>query len=1105
MGAFALVGGSLALLGWIINVRQLTDWNDGGISMFVNTAICAVLCGASLMQVTAADADRWRRMTQTTAGVAAVIALLTLIQHLTGWDFGIDTLLIDANTRDWGQRAAAAPMRMGVPASISFMVLGSTLILMTMAARERRLASALALAPIAIASLSIAGYWFGADQLFGLAKFTGIALPTSLIIAALGAGLVAAIPEHGVGEVLHRNDAGGALFRRLVVPIILIPLVLGWLRIMGQQAGLYDTAFGTALRTIVEVILFFALLWWTAISMSRHAAAATEAQARLGAIVASSDDAIISKSLDSIIQSWNAGAERVFGYSEMEAVGRSVLMLIPPDRHNEEYEILARLRRGERIDHYETVRRRKDGTLIDVALTVSPIRDASGTVVAASKIARDITERKRAEESMRRSEEELRAMADAMPQLAWIAAADGSVTWYNRGWYDYTGKTFEQLEGWGWQTVHQPDVLPEVIRRWKHSVASGQAFEMEFPIRSAAGEFRWFLTRAAAVRDHAGHVARWFGTCTDIDEAKLNAEALREQARTLELLYETGTVVGSTIELEVLLQSVTDLATQLSGAEFGAFFYNTTDASGDSFLLYTLSGASREAFEKLGHPRATPLFGPTFAGEGVIRLDDVLADPRYGQWGPHNGMPPGHLPVRSYLAVPVISRMGEVIGGLFFGHSEVGVFTAITERIIGGVAAQAGVAIDNSRLYEDLKSAAKEREFLLEAERAARSEAERVNIIKDEFLATLSHELRTPLNAILGWSQLLSVDANDPDDLKQGLEAIERNARAQTQLIEELLDMSRIISGKLRLDVQWTDLASVVNQAVESVRPSAEAKQIRLRKIMDPHPGPVSGDPTRLQQVFWNLLSNAIKFTPKQGTIDVLLERVNSHLEVTVRDNGSGIKPEALPLIFDRFRQADSSTTRTYGGLGLGLSIVKTLVELHGGSVRAESAGENQGAMFVVHLPLAPIRAGELREHPAGIKRMSTDLSQVRLSGVKVLVVDDEPDARELLKRVLTTCEAEVTTAESGPHALELILTHPPHVIVSDIGMPGMDGYEFMRRVRGLLPADAGKTPAVALTAFARSEDRTKAMLAGYQVHVAKPIEPQELAVTVESLVRRVL
>jgi CheY-like chemotaxis protein len=392
----------------------------------------------------------------------------------------------------------------------------------------------------------------------------------------------------------------------------------------------------------------------------------------------------------------------------------------------------------------------------------------------------------------------------------------------------------------------------------------------------------------------------------------------------------------------------------------------------------------------------------------------------------------------------------------------------------------------------------------LQAERAARSEAERVNIMKDEFLATLSHELRTPLNAILGWSQLLATGVVQKDELAQGLESIERNARAQTQLIEDLLDMSRIISGKLRLDVQRVDLASVVDQAVESILPSAEAKQIQLRKIVDPHAGFVSGDPTRLQQVVWNLLSNAIKFTPKGGKIDVLLERVNSHLEITVHDSGIGIKPDDLPYVFDRFRQADSSTTRSYGGLGLGLSIVKNLVELHGGTVRAESAGEGRGAIFVVGLPLALIRGGDKREHPTSPRSAELDFERVRLPGVKVLVVDDEPDARELLKRILTQCEALVTTAETGKQGLEIIHADRPDVIVSDIGMPGMDGYEFMREVRNLWPAEEGRIPAIALTAYARSEDRTKAMLAGFQVHVAKPIEPQELVVTVGSLVRRI-
>ncbi|HYO23321.1 MAG TPA: ATP-binding protein [Lacipirellulaceae bacterium] len=688
-----------------------------------------------------------------------------------------------------------------------------------------------------------------------------------------------------------------------------------------------------------------------------------------------------------------------------------------------------------------------------------------------------------------------------------IAGLDRRLEHVNARFAAILGYTPEQLRQKTFVDLTHPDDIPQTIANATRLI-SGEidSYEHEKRYLRSDGAVVWSLTSVTLLRDSTGEPVKYVGVVEDITARKLAEEALRDETRALELLNLTGTLVASTLDVETLLQSVTDSATQLSGAEFGAFFYNTTDANGDAFLLYTLSGAPREAFEKFGHPRATPLFGPTFRGEAVIRLADVMADPRYGQWGPHFGMPGGHLPVRSYLAVPVISRTCEVIGGLFFGHSEVGVFTDRTERLVVGVAAQAAVAIDNGRLYEAAKRAAEDRKQLLEAERAARAEAERVSIMKDEFLATLSHELRTPLNAILGWSQLLGTGKLDADDFQQGLEAIERNARAQTQLIEDLLDMSRIISGKVRLDVQWTDLASVVELAVDSVRPSAEAKEIRLRKIIDPHAGPVSADPTRLQQIVWNLLSNAIKFTPKGGKVDVLLERVNSHLEITVHDSGVGIKPEFLPLVFERFRQADSSTTRSYGGLGLGLSIVKQLVELHGGSVRAKSAGIGQGATFIVSLPLAPIRgASERREHPTAPKPPDIDVRQFHLAGVKVLVVDDEPDARDLLKRVLGACDAEVQTAASADEALSLLRQHRPDVVVSDIGMPEKDGYEFIREVRSLPVDHGGRTPAIALTAFARSEDRTRAMIAGYQVHVSKPIEPQELIATVSSQAGRLL
>jgi signal transduction histidine kinase/ActR/RegA family two-component response regulator len=397
-----------------------------------------------------------------------------------------------------------------------------------------------------------------------------------------------------------------------------------------------------------------------------------------------------------------------------------------------------------------------------------------------------------------------------------------------------------------------------------------------------------------------------------------------------------------------------------------------------------------------------------------------------------------------------------------------------------------------------------EREHLLAAERAARSEAERVGRMKDEFLATLSHELRTPLSAMLGWSQLLQ-GQEDEATLREGLAVIERNARAQTQLIEDLLDMSRIVSGKIRLDVQQVDVASVINAAVDLLKPSADAKGIRLHRVLDPLASPVSGDPNRLQQVVGNLLSNAIKFTPRGGKVELLLERVNSHVEVTVTDTGQGISPDFLPHVFDRFRQADASTTRKHGGLGLGLSIVKQLVELHGGTVRAKSAGEGAGATFTVSLPLA-ITKHPLsdREHPTSPRFAApNDEIRISLSGTTVLVVDDEPDARDLIERLLIERGARVLKADSADSGLKVIAAEAPDVILSDIGMPQKDGYDFIRELRALPAEKGGKTPAIALTAFARSEDRTRAMMAGYQVHLSKPVEPRELIATVASLVGR--
>ncbi len=678
----------------------------------------------------------------------------------------------------------------------------------------------------------------------------------------------------------------------------------------------------------------------------------------LAKVVESSDDAIVSKDLNSIITSWNPAAERIFGYTSEEAVGKSIRMIIPPELQSEEDVVMARIRAGEKVDHFETTRQRKDGARLVISLTVSPIKDDKGVIIGASKIARDVT-----------------------------------------------------------------------------------------------------------------------------DRTRLEAE-LREQNANTQKLSEVGAVVASTLDRESILQKVTDTATELTHAEFGAFFYNVRDQqTGDAYMLYSLSGAPKEAFSSFPHPRATALFGPTFRGERPVRIDDVKADPRFGQNAPFHGMPKGHLPVSSYLAVPVKGLDGHVIGGLFFGHSKPGVFTEQHERLAVGTASWASVALENARLY---------------------SEAQDANRMKDDFLAVLSHELRTPLNAILGYSRLLRGNLLTGEQLERGLETVERNARWLTQIVEDVLDVSRIVSGKIRLDVQAVNLASVIDNSVATIQPAADAKGVKVQTLIDPRVGAVSGDPDRLQQVVWNLLSNAVKFTPKGGRVQLRLERINSHIEIVVSDTGVGIRKDFLPYVFERFRQGDSGPSRKTGGLGLGLSIVRHIVEMHGGVVLADSAGEGEGSTFTVTLPLmivhpspAPPRSHPLADHHQRLEGL-TDLN-----GVHVLAVDDEEDSLSLLRVVLESAGARVTTAASAAGALEILQAERADVLVADIGMPEMDGLELIKRVRALPQPEARDIPAAALTAFARSEDRTKALQQGFEMHLAKPVDPGELVASVATLVRR--
>jgi PAS domain S-box-containing protein len=483
-----------------------------------------------------------------------------------------------------------------------------------------------------------------------------------------------------------------------------------------------------------------------------------------------------------------------------------------------------------------------------------------------------------------------------------------------------------------------PDDRERARAAAESAVASRTDYDIEYRIQTSGGE-AWIAVHGHPAYDQSGVVLGMLGIVQDVTAQVRTRAQLRAQADALQILNDLGRVLSAQLDLKKLVQALTNAATSLVGAQFGAFFYNVLDAGGGSYMLYALSGVDRKHFERLPMPRATGLFGPIFRGEGLIRLADVTQDPRYGQNSPYHGVPRGHLPVRSYLAIPVISRSGDVLGGLFFGHAEPGVFSDSDERIIAGLAGQAAIAIDNARLFDAVQK--------------ARETAEIANRLKDDFLATVSHELRTPLNAVLGWTSLLRSTQMDDARRAKALETIDRNARLQQKIVEDLLDVSRIVAGQLRLEKEPMPFRPVVESAVESIRPLAAGKSIGLTVELGDDPAILIGDHARLQQVIWNLLSNAIKFTPDGGAVRVSLDVIESRVEFVVADTGVGIAPAFLPHVFERFRQEDQRVTRTHGGLGLGLAIVRHLTEMHGGSVAAVSAGEGKGATFIVRLPTA--------------------------------------------------------------------------------------------------------------------------------------------------------
>jgi PAS domain S-box-containing protein len=863
----------------------------------------------------------------------------------------------------------------------------------------------------------------------------------------------------------------------------------------------------------------------------------------LAAIVQSSDDAIVSKDLNGIILSWNPAAERMFGYSADEVIGKSITIIIPHDRLNEETYVLSRIRSGRPVEHFETVRQRKDGSFIPISLSTSPIRDATGKVIGASKIARDISERRRAEAALaaaeaRRADLQQRLIAlvsasgallssprvdDVVPAILSLSKTlieadgyavwrvdDGTATWSVVGAVGVSEEFQRTVVGslfGGSSTVPFSDplavesvhTLPLLESRADAYRAEGVESVLAIPLTigtRASGTLVFYYRARHVFSEVELHVARALGNLSSaaITTAELYDEQrrLRESAelanRQAAFLAAASAALSNSLDYEATLKTVAELAVPHI-ADWCAV--DVVDEKGSVKRLAMAHVDPRRVelareFEQRHPPDASrhgsvaevirsgsPVMIPLVSDEMLVAAarDEVhlraLRD----------------LGIVSYIVVPLLAH-GRTFGAMTFVSSDSHrQYDARDLRFAQDVGFRAAVAIENARVYQDVHAA---------------------NRAKDEFLATLSHELRTPLNSVLGWARMLRTGSLDAAKTSRAFEVIERNAAAQLDLVEDLLDLSRIITGKFRLDVAAVDLADVIISAADAIQPAATAKEIAMSIHAAPGSGRVFGDAARLQQVVWNLLSNAIKFTDRGGRVDVRLGRQDdSTVVLEVSDTGEGITPDVLPYVFDRFRQGESGTTRTHAGLGLGLAIVRHIIELHGGRVSVASEGKGRGSTFRLVLPVHAERAAVAStalSHDAPPRRRPL---MKTLAGLHALVVDDDRDARELVTEVLRSRGMHVTTAASAEEGLDALDHDVPDVILSDIAMPELDGFELIRRIRQR-PADrGGAVPAIALTAHARPEDRTRSLTSGFQVHLAKPVDLEHLVTTVEALAGR--
>ncbi len=1035
-----LVIGLATLIGWLFDYEILKRIHPSLVTMKANTSICLVLAAVSLLlQQEEFTIGTRKTLAQLFAAVTALVGLLTASEYLFGWNLGIDQLLFHESIIEAGQ---SSPGRMGIPVSLNLLLLGTVLLSLDLkSSRGRRLSESSVLTAAGVTLLSALYYFYSLKEHEPVASSATIGLHTAIALMSLSVGLLFARPKRELMSLLLGDNAGSIVARRML-PAFLIIVCLGWLRAVGVNAGLFGPALGTAAFVFLILLIFAFLIWWTASSLNQadRERSLTQEELRqreneLQIIVNRTPILFTRCGRDLRYRFVSRAYAELFGRVPEDFAGKAIVEIVGEEAFEAIRPHAERVLQGEQVEH-ESIMHIQGGALRRFSAIYTPEHDSRGEVVGWISSIRDTTDRLQVEEALRESQGQLAALMEQLPVGVGLVNREGHWLLRNSTMTGFVGESVPSSDSalrsrWqAWSAdgkLLDPSNWPIAKALRGESVSPG----LEMLHRTDEGREIWTKFSCTPFLDQDGEIVGAIAVVQDIDDQK----------RTSEAKWRLAAIVESS-EDAIISKNLDGIITSWNDGAQRLFGYTEQEALGKSITILIPKTRLDEEPEIIGRIRR---------GERIEHYETVRQ------------RKDGSFIDISLTVSPVTDAQGRIIG---------------VSKIARDITAR-------RQVEERLRLAA-------EAAEISRDAAEKANRIKDEFLATLSHELRSPLNVILGYSELLlrMPEVQRSHQLRKMTAALKRNAQAQSQLINDLLQLSRLEMNKLELQPEIVSLAAMLNHAIETVRAEAAAKEIKLTVESPDELLLVQGDPLRLQQIAWNLLNNAVKFTPAGGEIHVALQKEISYAVLTIKDTGQGIDPEFLPHVFEMFRQEDSSAGRRHGGLGIGLALVHRLVRLHRGTVSAVSKGLGSGAIFSVRLPLIV----EIAASPTSLPSIEKN----GLHEMKVLIVDDSEETLLILSDLLRTEGAAVTTAASAAEALRIATERSFDVILSDISMPGIDGFEFLSRLRKI----PGRTdvPVLALTGFGRKEDVERARTAGFFSHLTKPLDIDSLAELLRNL-----